>query len=247
MGKKAAQESRTARAAEVLESQRREESRRRRTTITAVVAALVVVVGLGYLVSSTLDSSGEAAAAPGGMDGYAVTVGDEDAPTTLAFYEDPQCPICQQFESEIGDDVAAAVESGEVKVDYHVVSFLDDASQNEWSSRAANALMVVQDLAGPDAFVAMHELLYDNQPAEGTAGPSDAQLVAWAVEAGAPEAPARQGIESGRFDQFVVNATDQMSKDGVNGTPTVFVDGEKVDGTPADSVAAVREALGGGS
>lgn len=245
MGKKAAQENRTARAAEVLETQRREEARRRRTTVSAVVAALVVVVGLGYLLTTTLDSSGEAASTPGGMDGYAVTVGDADAPTTLAFYEDPQCPICQQFESEVGDDVAAAVAAGDVKVDYHVVSFLDDASQNEWSSRAANALMVVQDLAGPDAFVAMHELLYDNQPAEGTAGPSDAQLVAWAVEAGAPEAEARQGIESGRFDQFVVNATDQMSKDGVNGTPTVFVDGEKVEGTPADSVAAVREALGG--
>lgn len=244
MGKKAAQENRTARAAEVLESQRREESRRRRTTVTAVVAAVVVVVGLGWLVSSTLDSSGETTSAPGGMDGYAVTVGDPDAPTTLAFYEDPQCPICQQFEAEIGEDVAAAVEAGEVKVDYHVVSFLDEASQNEWSSRAANALMVVQDLAGPDAFVAMHDLLYDNQPAEGTAGPSDAQLVAWAVEAGAPEAAAREAIESGRFDQFVVNATDQMSKDGVNGTPTVFVDGEKVEGTPADSVAAVREALG---
>jgi protein-disulfide isomerase len=244
MGKKAAQENRTARAAEVLESQRRAESRRRLTMVTAVVAAIVVVVGVGWLVSSTLDSSGEAAPSPSGMEGYAVPVGDADAPTTLAFYEDPQCPICQQFEAEIGEEVAAAVEAGEVKVDYHVVSFLDEASENAWSSRAANALMVVQDLAGPDAFVAMHDLLYDNQPAEGTAGPSDAQLVAWAVEAGAPEAAAREGIESGRFDQFVVNATDQMSKDGVNGTPTVFVDGEKVEGTPADAVTAVREALG---
>ena len=245
MGKKAANENRTARAAAVLETQRLQEQRRRRTTVTAVVAALIVVVGLGYLVTTTLDDSGQAAATPSGTDGYAVVVGDADAPTTLSFYEDPQCPICQQFEGAVGEDVAQAVADGEVKVEYHVVSFLDSASANEWSSRAANALMVVQDLEGPEAFVAMHDLLYDNQPQEGTAGPSDAQLVAWAVEAGAEEGPARQGIESGKFDQWVVNATDQMSKDGVNGTPTVFVDGEKVDGTPADAVAAVQQALAG--
>ncbi len=247
MGKKAARENRTTRAAQVLESQQRDERRRRRTTVTTVVVAVVVIIGLGYLVSSTLDSSGDEASTPEGVDGYSVVVGDATAPTTLSFYEDPQCPICRDFESEIGDDVAQAVEAGEVKVEYHVVSFLDTASANEWSSRAANALMVVQDLAGPEAFVAMHDLLYVNQPAEGTAGPSDDQLVAWAVEAGAPEAAAREGIESGRFDQFVVNATDQMSKDGVNGTPTVFVDGDKVEGTPADSVAAVREAVASGS
>jgi protein-disulfide isomerase len=245
MGKKAANDNRAARAAAVLESQRREEQRRRRTTVAAVVAALVVALGLGYLVTTTLDASGESAVAPGGTDDYAVVVGDADAPTSLSFYEDPQCPICRQFEAAVGEDVSQAVAEGEVQVEYHVVSFLDTASANEWSSRAANALMVVQDLAGPEAFVRMHELLYDNQPQEGTEGPSDAQLVAWAVEAGAEEAPAREGIESGKFDQWVVNATDQMSKDGVNGTPTVFVDGEKVEGTPADSVAAVREALEG--
>ena len=243
MGKKAARGSRTERAAAVLEQQRREEHRRRRTTVAVVVGTLVVVLGLGYLVSTMLDSSGESGATPAGVDGFGVVVGQDDAPTTLTFYEDPQCPICRDFEQQVGDDVAQAVEDGDVKVEYRVVSFLDAASPNQWSSRAANALMVVQDLAGPEAFAAMHELLFENQPAEGTEGPSDDQLVAWAVEAGAPEAAAREGIESGQFDQFVVNATDQMSKDGVNGTPTVAVDGELVEGTPADSVAAVQEAV----
>jgi protein-disulfide isomerase len=101
----------------------------------------------------------------------------------------------------------------------------------------------VQAEAGPEAFAELHRILFEYQPAEGTAGPSDAQLVAWAVEAGADETAVRPGIEGGEYDQFVVNATDQMSKDGVNGTPTVLVDGELVEGTPADAVAAVREAV----
>jgi len=217
-----------------------------RTTKGAVIAAvLVVLVLIGYLALSSRDTTGADGATPSGMtDSYAVTVGDDAAPATLTFYEDPQCPICAAFEAEVGVEVADAIEAGDVKVEYRVVSFLDHASKNEYSSRAANALMVVQDAAGPDVFAELHRILYENQPAEGTDGPDDEQLIAWAVEAGADEAQVRDGIESGAFDQFVANATDQMSQDGVNGTPTVFVDGEKVDGDPAAAVVAVRDVVG---
>ena len=61
----------------------------------------------------------------------------------MKFYEDPQCPICQQFEAAVGEQVQTAIADGKVQVDYHIVSFLDDASENEYSSRAANALYVV--------------------------------------------------------------------------------------------------------
>lgn len=216
-----------------------------RTKVAVVAAVLVVLVVAGYLALSNRDTTGADAAAPAGVsDGYAVAVGDDAAPMTLTFYEDPQCPVCAAFEGEVGDEVAAAVESGDVRVEYRVVSFLDQASANEFSSRAANALMVVQDAAGPDAFAELHRILYANQPAEGTAGPDDEQLVAWSVEAGADEADVRSGIESGAFDQFVANATDQMSQDGVNGTPTVLVDGQRVEGGPAEAVAAVRDVVG---
>ncbi len=217
---------------------------RRRMIGAGVAAVLIALVVAGSLALSSRDTTGEAAAAPPGLtDGYAVTVGDVSAPTTLTFYEDPQCPICAAFEGEVADDVAAAVEAGQVKVEYRVVSFLDHASLNDYSSRAANALMVVQDAAGADAFAEMHRILYENQPAEGTAGPDDDQLVAWAVAAGADESEAREGIESGRFDQFIQNATDQMSRDGVNGTPTVLVDGEPVAGGPAAALVAVQDVL----
>ena len=217
-----------------------------RTTKVAIVAAvLVALMVAGYLALSSRDTTGAAGASPAGMsDRYAVTVGDDTAPTTLTFYEDPQCPVCAAFEDEIGAEVAAAVEAGDVRVKYRVVSFLDDASENDYSSRAANALMVVQDAAGPEAFAELHRILYANQPAEGTAGPEDEQLVAWAVEAGADETDVRDGIESGAFEQFVANATDQMSQDGVNSTPTVLIDGELVEGGPAAAVVAVREVVG---
>ncbi len=244
MSKKTAQRSRAERAASVMAEQTARERRRNLTITSVVVGVVVVVLVVAFLASRAGDTSGDAAEAPNGVDGYAVPVGAGDAPTTLTIFEDPQCPICRDFEAAVGDRLTSAIDAGDVRVDYRIVSFLDRASANEYSSRAANALMAVQDTAGSGAFAALHRTLFENQPEEGTAGPEDDQLVAWAVESGAPESEVRPLIEDGAFDQFVVNSTDRMSRDGVTGTPTVLIDGEPAGDTPAATVQAVLDLLG---
>ena len=233
------------RAAAALRAQEAAERRRRFVIVGAVVAVLAIIGGLTWFAISRSDTSGEAvttSGTPGNTDGYAVVVGDADAPVTMKFYEDPQCPICQQFESAVGPKVEQAIADGKLKVAYHVVSFLDRASANDYSSRAANALYVVADAAGPEVFAKFHQLLYENQPPENSAGPDDNQLIEWAVQAGADESDVRVGIKDKVYEQFVTNATDQMSKDGVNGTPGVFVDGQ-LQPDPGTAVSAVLEAI----
>jgi protein-disulfide isomerase len=235
---------RQARVQQQREEQKRQQRRRQMTTVGAIVLGLVVVVVGGYFVISSLDSTGEDAAAPSGVDGYSIVVGEESAGTTIRIYEDLQCPACAQFEAATADDVSQAVDAGAVKVDYRMVSFLDDASTNDYSSRALNAALVTLDTAGVEAFRELHDTLYAQQPAEGGDGFTDDELVQLAVDAGAEESAVRPGIEDKVYAQWIENATDQMSKDGVNGTPTVFVDGERVEGDP---VTAVQEALAGAS
>jgi protein-disulfide isomerase len=233
----------TERAAAALRQQEAIERRRRFAMVGSVIAVLVIIGGATWFAISRGDTTGETVAAsdtPANTDGYAVVVGDAAAPTTLTFYEDPQCPACQQFESTVNADVNRGISDGNVKVEYRIVSFLDQASTNDYSSRAANALFVVADTAGPEAFKKFHDLLYENQPAEGSAGPDDDQLIAWAVEAGADEAAVRAKIEDEAFGQYVVNATDQWSKDGYNGTPTVLVDGKTSDDPVNDVMAALQ-------
>lgn len=233
------------RAAAAMREQQRAERRRQLLIVGAVVAVLAIIGGLTWFAVSRGDTTGEAveeSGIPGNTDGYAVVVGDADAPLTMKFYEDPQCPICQQFEAAVGQQVAKAIADGKVKVAYHIVSFLDDRSENDYSSRAANALYVVADTAGPDVFAEYHSLLFENQPAEGTAGPEDDQLVEWAVEAGADEDAVRQPIEDKVYEQWIENATDQMSQDGVNGTPGVFIDGQ-LQPDPGTAVNAVLQAI----
>jgi protein-disulfide isomerase len=233
------------RAALALREAQAAERRRRFVIVAAVVAVLAVIGGLTWFAISRGDTTGKAvgeSGTPAHTEGYAVVVGDANAPTTLKFYEDPQCPVCQQFESVVGDKVAQAVADGKVKVEYHIVSFLDRSSKNEYSSRAANALYAVADTAGPEAFEKFHDTLYQNQPQEGTAGPDDDQLVEWAAQAGAPETQVRTLIEDDTFGQFVENATGQMSEDGVTGTPGVFVNGTMAT-SPGEGVNAVLEAV----
>lgn len=235
---------RAARAAALKAERERKERQRRIRTIAAVVVGLVVVVVAAFLVQNLRDSTGEAATPPAGtVDDFGVVVGDAGAPTTITIYEDFQCPICGEFEAEIGEELDAGIEAGTVKVDYRMVSFLDSQSGNEYSSRAMNAAAVVLDTAGVDVFKSFRDDLFANQPEEGTDGPTDADLIETAVAAGADEAKIRTPIEDKSFDQWIKNATEQMSVDGVNGTPTVFIDGELAGETPAQYAEAIRAVL----
>lgn len=223
---------------------RKPADRRNVYVVGAIVAVILVLVGVGLFVQSRRDTTGESDTDPRGASAdYGVVIGDADAPTTITLYEDFQCPVCRAFELASAEQVRAAVEEGKVKVEYRMVSFLDGASRNDYSSRAANAAMVVLDTAGKDAFWKFHDLLFTNQPEEGTAGPDDDALIALALEAGADENEAAESIKNGEFDQWVVNATDEMSKNGVTGTPTVLINGQPAGGTPADALAAVLDAV----
>ncbi|MGL5824439.1 MAG: DsbA family protein [Nocardioides sp.] len=231
-------------AADLLAEQQRLERRRRVVAIASVFAVLALLVGLTWWGISR-DTSGElATVSPTGVtDEYGVLVGQASAATTITLYEDFQCPLCRDFETAAGPQLQAAIDAGEVRVDLRIVSFLDRASANEFSSRAANAAFAVLDTAGTEVFKKFHSLLFANQPAEGSAGPTDEELIGYAVEAGAVEADVRGPIEDKIFEQWVVNATDQMSKNGVNGTPTGLIDGNRTGEGLPELIDAVLAAV----
>ena len=129
-----------------------------------------------------------------------------------------------------------------------MLNFLDDSSTTSYSTRSANALAVVLNTSGPAVAKKFHDLLYENQPAEGSAGLSDARLVSYAVQAGATKADVASGISDRTYEQWVKNGTEQASKDKVNSTPTVQIDGKTVQfKTIGQAVAAVDKAVAGAS
>lgn len=227
------------RAAALRKEQESKERRRRAVVVTAaVLGVLALVVVIAVAVQAGRDTTGEAATPPqGAVDSYALPYGETGAPVTVAVYEDFMCPFCGQFETVSQDMLEQYVDQGDVQVRYHMISFLDGASNGtDYSTRAMNAVGVVLDTSGPEVAKEFHDLLFENQPAEGTDGLSDERLIDLAVRAGARESAITPGIEDLEFEQWVENASDQASKDDINSTPTVLVDGERVEGTTIDDL-----------
>jgi protein-disulfide isomerase len=92
-------------------------------------------------------------------------------------YIDYQCPICLEFEKANLNNTAALVASGKATLEIHPVSFLDRSSEGtRYSSRAYNAAACVANY-DPDEFLNATAALYEFQPAEGSTGLTNAQIL----------------------------------------------------------------------
>jgi protein-disulfide isomerase len=221
--------------------------RRQRTVIGGVVAAVLVAVAVVAAVvvqnSRTATAAGAPVPAHTADSGHVVVVGSAAAPVTMDLYEDFQCPICKNFENTAGGTMAQLVAAGTVQLHYHGMAFLDTSGNHQYSTRALNAAGVVLATAGPDAFQKFHDLLYANQPPESASGLTDDQLISYAAQAGASGGAVEHDIRELTYGDWVKQLTDQASKDGVTGTPTVFVDGRQLeDLSPGSVTAAVQSA-----
>jgi protein-disulfide isomerase len=226
---------------------RRRERMRNLAVVGSVVAAVVIIFGVLFFVQSNSDKTGKAldtSDTPKNLTGqYDVVIGKSSAPTKIKLYEDLQCPICKSFEQVAGQQVQEAIADGTAQVDYHMVAFLDRSSTTNYSSRALNAAMAVLSTAGPDDFLKFKTIAYQNQPAEGSAGVPDSTLIDWAVRAGADKDEVTPLINGNVYHQWVLNATDQMSKDHVTGTPTIFINGQDQGSNPQVATQALLAAL----
>lgn len=234
--KREARRARTERARVEAEERRKKARRKKQLTRFGLIAGgLLLVVG-GYFLVTNLGSDKPATPPEGATETYGLLVGEADAPKEIVIYEDFLCPFCGQLEETVGDQLDAAVEKGEVNVEYRPLSFLGRVS--DYSPEAANAFAVVLDESGPEVAKSFHDLLFDNQPAESGPFPDDDQLVEWAVEAGAEEDAVRPGIEDMAFEGWVEAAGEAASQADVSSTPTVLVDGERVEGQTLAEIAA---------
>jgi protein-disulfide isomerase len=249
LSKRAAAQRRIAekRAAEV--AARAHAQRRKRTITSGLVAGVVVLVALVVVIvvqtHRTSVSSHAAVPAQTTDGGNVVTVGQASAPMTVDLYFDYQCPNCKMFEDQNGATIDQLLASGTAKVRYHGMAFLDTAKNEQYSTRALNAAAAVVSAAGPDAFQKFHDALYAHQPAEGGSGLTDQQLIQYAAQAGASGATVEQQIKDLAYGDWVKKVTDQASRDGVTGTPTVLVDGKVVTDWANGFPAAIQAAQGG--
>ena len=145
---------------------------------------------------------------------------DNGAATTIDVWEDPQCPVCKLFADANGSYLESLVRDKKANVRYHVLSFLGDESV-----RAANASFCAAD---EGQFLDFHKAIYAVQsPLENSGFWSNETLVNMGKKIGITSTTFENCVTKGSKVDLVQANYDSMSKFGVQGTPTVFINGKK--------------------
>ncbi len=178
-------------------------------------------------VTSTIDTA----------NGSAITF-DNGAATTIDVWEDSQCPVCKLFADANGPYLESLVREKKANVRYHMLSFLGDES-----ARAANAAFCAAD---EGQFLDFHKAIYTIQsPVENSGFWSNETLVKIGKKIGITSTTFENCVTKGEKVDLVQANSDAMSKFGVQGTPTVFINGKKWERTqnafiPQEFKAAVE-------
>jgi protein-disulfide isomerase len=200
--------------------------------IVVAMVALVVVTGIVFSLFGQTDKT---AASLSGLDGVklkpaftstidtangsAITF-DNGAATTIDVWEDSQCPVCKLFEDANGEYIESLIREKKANVRYHVLSFLGDESV-----RAANASFCAAD---EGQYLDFHKAIYAVQSSVENSGFwSNETLVQIGKKIGITSTKFEDCVTKGSKVDLVQANSDSMSKFGVQGTPTVFINGKK--------------------
>lgn len=231
--------------------------RNRSTTIKVAIAAVVVVAValIGFGIFGAANQAKNDSQVPANfiydngikigtnLEAYTTTQTPAPAATSasgtvpnIVVYVDYQCPICGIFEQGNSDQLRQWAKSGAATLEIHPISFLDGNSANAYSSRAANAAVCVANYS-PNNFLDYSNVLFAHQPAEGTAGPENAELIKRTTDVGVKNASKiADCINNKVFGKWVSNTTDSVLSSsykvkgatfGVTGTPTIVVNGNQ--------------------
>jgi protein-disulfide isomerase len=200
--------------------------------IVIAMVALVVVTGVVF---SLFSQNSKESASLAGLDGTTLKPAitstidtangsaisfDNGAATTIDVWEDPQCPVCKLFADANGSYLESLVREKKANVRYHVLSFLGDESV-----RAANASFCAAD---EGQYLDFHKALYAVQsPLENSGFWSNETLVKMGKKIGITSTTFENCVNKGSKVDLVQANYDSMSKFGVQGTPTVFINGKK--------------------
>lgn len=244
MSKKNDAGKRTARERMQAERARRQAAEKRKRALIiggSVVAVLAVAATIGIVVGTSESDKNESSWAkvadqplrqPANTTGTVISYGSNPNAPVMTIYEDFRCPICEQVEATLGPTIQQMADAGQIRLDFHIASFLDRNLGGNGSKYAANAAACAQD-AGK--FKPYHDVLYANQPPESSDRfGSKSYLLELADQV--------EGLRSPAFDQCVndlayapwVKASQEdfnnakVGDSEVTGTPTIAMNNQKL-------------------
>lgn len=216
------------------------------TLIAAALIALALFAGRGKNDAKAQADTASGAAVKAQFDlSNKPVVGEASAPVEMIVVEDFKCPACKQFEGSIFPKVENDyVRSGKVKVYSVTWPFLAEIAKlpEDDSKYAAQAGECAFEHGGNDAFRQYKTILFRAQEDENKV---------WATKERLKELAANvPAIDQAKFGECLdsdataarVDANEaEVKASGVNGTPSVFINGDKVE-NPGD-YAQLQQAI----
>lgn len=161
---------------------------------------------------------------------------------TVGIYMDFMCPGCGNFERLNSDNIEKMVNAGQINVEYHFMNFLDSASPDKYSTRAANAaIYIAQKDSGHFLEFVSKMMSEEVQPKENSNSvPSDDDIAQYAEGVGVPKDIAEAAVKAGYSDWVsAVNkyTTKRPSLYNLSGdyagksmsTPAITINGKLID------------------
>lgn len=142
----------------------------------------------------------------------------DDGAATVVIYADANCVHCAEFDKQHRDLLQNSLDNRDITLEYRMVDYLDYASPDSYSTRAASAAACVAD-QNPAAYLPFLSALYDVYGTE----QSDDELVQIAADAGADIA---QCVDEATFDPFVAHTSAYARGVPVTGAPSVWINGK---------------------
>jgi protein-disulfide isomerase len=139
----------------------------------------------------------------------------------MVLFEDPQCPYCRRFEELNGPVITAALEDGELAVEYRMRCFLGPESV-----RADNALALAAEVG---RFDELRRTLFAEQPREGTGGFTVEDLLLFGAKVGLIDPNFVSGVREARYEQWVLRRETLYQAEDPQGTPAAWLNGNPID------------------
>jgi protein-disulfide isomerase len=223
-----------------VQQQRQKKEQQRRLITVMIIAGIALIILAIILVPNMIPAdvvtiTPEAHPQPNGRE-----LGNATAPVVVEVFSDFQCPACGNYATSVEPLlINSFVSDGRVRYIYRQFPFLDDRVSRKESDQAANASMCA---AEQNRFWDYHEILFANWNGENQGAFANKRLVAMAQALNLDMDAFNQCFDANTYEEEI-NADLALGQQyGVNSTPSIFVNGVKVESPSATAIQQAIEA-----
>lgn len=223
--------------------QRRSQKRRQTQSVLIIVVAVLALAVVGVLIALNTQPpptppSGDYQGIPQSIDRTSATglvIGQPNAPVTLTEYSDFSCPHCRDLEPTILKLITDYAKLGSLKIIYKPVTFVG-AGYSEAAARGAICA------AEQGKFWQMQEQIWKLFDSSGAGAYSESAMTSLAGQIGVDAGKFGSCYGSASTTSDIQSVATEVQAIGVNGTPTLYLDGQRLDFTGPDSlIQAVKQ------